>query len=95
MSSSPCLGPHHFQEPLLIFPNRKYRGTKIEYGPDECAQPYDIDRPTKLQAPRREAPPLRKGSNMSNRFQLLNIDGEDSDEENQLPLSLRTKNGVL
>ncbi|KAJ9131144.1 Negative regulator of differentiation 1 [Coniochaeta hoffmannii] len=73
----------------------KYRGTKIEYGPDECAQPYDIDRPTKLQAPRREAPPLRKGSNMSNRFQLLNIDGEDSDEENQLPLSLRTKNGVL
>lgn len=63
--------------------DRKYRGMRIEYGPDECARPYDADQQVKLQMPRREAPPQRKGSNLSNRFQLLNVDDGGSEEDGE------------
>jgi len=73
---------------------RKYRGAKIEYGPDECAQPYELDQQIRLQVPRREAPPPRKSSNLSNRFQLLNVDGEDSQDEDEVAAPFPANNGV-
>jgi hypothetical protein len=71
----------------------KYRGTKIEHGADDCARPYDVGQHTKLQAPLREAPPQRKGSSLSNRFQLLNVDGEESEDDDQVIPGDQTKNG--
>jgi hypothetical protein len=49
---------------------------------DECAQPYEVMPQTKLQvSPRREAPPMRKGSsNLSNRFHLLHLEDGSEDE---------------
>lgn len=74
----------------------KYRGTKIEYGSDECAQPYEVDQLSKPQIPqRREAPPLRKGSsNLANRFEVLNIDGEESDDEGEITAGFQPRNQV-
>ncbi|KAK0753076.1 hypothetical protein B0T18DRAFT_395935 [Schizothecium vesticola] len=54
----------------------KYKGTKIEWDVDECAQPFVVPPPK----PRREAPQPKKAP-IANRFQLLNIDDEDEDEE--------------
>ncbi|KAB5557955.1 hypothetical protein GE09DRAFT_1117267 [Coniochaeta sp. 2T2.1] len=82
----------------------KYRRTKITYGGDECAEPYPHVEPARLQVPtahqqRREGPPLGKGSNLSNRFQLLHMDGgEDSEvddpEDGRVAAGFRPKNGV-
>ncbi|KAK0637282.1 hypothetical protein B0T17DRAFT_485012, partial [Bombardia bombarda] len=53
----------------------KYKGTKIEWGVDECAQPYV------LPPPRKEVPlPKKTTSAPANRFHLLNIDDEEEDE---------------
>lgn len=54
----------------------KYKGTKIEYDVDECAQPFVVPPPKA----RREAPQPKKAP-ITNRFQLLNIDDEDEDDE--------------
>lgn len=55
----------------------KYKGTKIEWDVDECAQPYAVAPPK----PRKEAVPARKVSApVSNRFQLLNLEDNDEDE---------------
>lgn len=64
---------------------------------DECAQPYDpilLAKPqaTNLQpSQRREAPPSRKVSNMSNRFQLLNL---EEDEEDEVAATFQSKKSV-
>ena len=57
-----------------------YKGMRIEWFPDECAQPL----PKLHYVPRREITPLpaKKLNPMVNRFQMLNIDGtEDGSEE--------------
>ncbi|EEH19699.2 hypothetical protein PABG_01958 [Paracoccidioides brasiliensis Pb03] len=56
-----------------------YKGMKIEYYPDECAGPLPkVQYVPKKVAP---APPVRKAAPMTNRFQMLNMDGEDDSEE--------------
>ena len=55
----------------------KYKGTKIEWDVDECAQPYVLAPPK----PRREAPQPKKAAAVANRFQLLNMD--DNEEEDK------------
>lgn len=59
-----------------------YKGMKIEWYPDECAQPL----PKVQHPPKKEngpAPP-KKLNPMVNRFQMLNMDGtEDGSEEDE------------
>ncbi|KAK0646128.1 hypothetical protein B0T16DRAFT_412697 [Cercophora newfieldiana] len=55
----------------------KYKGTKIEWDVDECAQPYAPVAPK----PRREVSQPKKAPAAANRFQLLNIDSDDDEDE--------------
>lgn len=56
----------------------KFKGSKIEWDADECANPIEKVR---VHRPRQEPVPVKKGLNpMANRFQLLNI--EDDEDEN-------------
>ena len=60
-----------------------YKGMKIEWFPDECAQPL----PEMKYAPKKEnlAPPQPQTfTSAMNRFQMLNIDTEDDSEEVKL-----------
>ena len=59
----------------------KYKGTKIEWDVDECAQPFVVPAPKA----RREAPPPKKAS-IANRFQLLNMDDEEDEDEVVTPV---------
>lgn len=53
-----------------------YKGMKIEYYPDECAEPL----PKIRHAPReRQPPPAKKSNPATNRFQMLNLDGAEDD----------------
>lgn len=63
-----------------------YKGMRIEWYPDECSQPL----PKVQYIPKKEnlAPPPKKANNMMNRFQMLNMDGdgtEDGSEEENEP----------
>ncbi|EGE78564.1 hypothetical protein BDBG_07091 [Blastomyces gilchristii SLH14081] len=63
-----------------------YKGMKIEYYPDECADPL----PKVQYVPKKVAPqpPARKPAPMTNRFQMLNMDGaNDSEGEDELTSS--------
>ena len=56
-----------------------YKGMRIEWYADECGQPL----PKAQQAPKKEnmaPPPAKKANTMVNRFQMLNMDGEDTEE---------------
>ncbi|KAL2181977.1 uncharacterized protein P884DRAFT_12945 [Thermothelomyces heterothallicus CBS 202.75] len=65
----------------------RYKGKKISFDVDECAQPY----PQPAPKPRKEvAPPRKKLARVPNRFQLLNPD--DGDDE--IAATLGTKNAV-
>ncbi len=57
-----------------------YKGMRIEWYPDECAQPL----PKIPRVPKKEnlAPlPTKKSSAMMNRFQMLNLDDDGTDED--------------
>lgn len=59
-----------------------YKGMKIEWYPDECAQPL----PKMSIAPKKESVQQlpKKAQPMVNRFQMLNMDGtEDSSNEDE------------
>lgn len=59
--------------------NRKYKGTKIEWDVDECAQPYTVQQTSR---PRKEIPgPKKPIATARNRFQLLDIDDDDEKDE--------------
>lgn len=64
-----------------------YKGTRIEWYPDECAQPL----PKMQYLPKKEnipAQPVKNTNLMVNRFQMLNMDGdgtEDGSEEEEEP----------
>ena len=64
-----------------------YKGMKIEWYADECAQPL----PKTQHIPRKENAPLpvKKPSTTVNRFQMLNMDGTEdgSEEEDEEPLT--------
>lgn len=69
----------------------KYKGTKIEWGVDECAQPYTAQQMAKA---RKEAPaPKKPLATATNRFQLLDIDDED-DREDEIPATFQSKKSV-
>ncbi|KXS94686.1 hypothetical protein AC578_10367 [Pseudocercospora eumusae] len=61
-----------------------YRGCKIEFFPDECDMPLPT-RATITKPLSQE--PIKKTMSLSNRFDMLNVDGaqSDSDEENRDP----------
>lgn len=58
-----------------------YKGMRIEWSPDECAQPL-IRSP---HIPRKEngPPVIRKQSLITNRFQMLNMDGTEDGTEDE------------
>ena len=56
-----------------------YKGMRIEWYLDQCAQPL----PKTHLIPKREnlaPPPANKGNSMINRFQMLNMDENDTEE---------------
>ncbi len=67
-----------------------YKGMRIEWYPDECAQPL----PKTQHVPKKQdraPPPSKRASALMNRFQMLNLDGdgtEDGSEEegNEIPV---------
>ncbi|KAK1659389.1 hypothetical protein BDP55DRAFT_733340 [Colletotrichum godetiae] len=60
----------------------KYKGSRIEWGVDECAQPLPAE-PQRIQT---QVPPTRRPMNpMANRFELLKLDKAEEDEENIRP----------
>ncbi|KXH63622.1 hypothetical protein CSAL01_06560 [Colletotrichum salicis] len=60
----------------------KYKGSRIEWGVDECAQPLPAE-PQRIQT---QVPPTRRPMNpMANRFELLKLDKAEEDEENSRP----------
>lgn len=68
-----------------------YKGMKIEWYPDECAQPL----PRMQYAPKKEnlaQPQPKKSTSAMNRFQMLNLDSEgiedDSEETDEEPTVL-------
>ncbi|OAX82775.1 hypothetical protein ACJ72_02879 [Emergomyces africanus] len=70
-----------------------YKGMKIEYYPDECAGPL----PEVQYVPKRVAPspPSKRAAPMTNRFQMLNIDGaDDSEEEDELASSVSLNGNI-
>ncbi len=56
--------------------NRRYKGKKISFDVDECAQPY----PPPAPKPRKEIPAKKPLAAVHNRFQLLNLDDGEEDE---------------
>ncbi|KAJ2892409.1 RNA recognition motif containing protein [Zalerion maritima] len=69
----------------------KYKGSKIEWDADECAQPLEKVQPLRL---RNQAPAPKKTLNpMANRFQLLNLD--DDDDDTMSPLATNTSVDIL
>jgi hypothetical protein len=68
---------------------RKYKGTKIEWDVDECAQPYAPVAPK----PRREVSQPKKVPVAANRFQLLNID-DDDDDEDEITSTFQSKKSI-
>lgn len=61
---------------------KEYKGMKIEWYPDECAQPL----PKIQYIPKKEnlaQPPAKKADSMMNRFQMLNMDGDDTEEASE------------
>ncbi|KAK0711566.1 hypothetical protein B0H67DRAFT_602335 [Lasiosphaeris hirsuta] len=61
---------------MCMMSRAKYKGTKIEWEVDECAQPYA---PLPVVKPRKEALVPKKAP-ITNRFQLLNLDDQSEDE---------------
>lgn len=60
----------------------KYKGSKIEWDVDECAQPL----PTESHRVQTQVPPTRRPMNpMANRFELLRLEKAEEDEENLRP----------
>ncbi|EXF82223.1 hypothetical protein CFIO01_03157 [Colletotrichum fioriniae PJ7] len=60
----------------------KYKGSKIEWDVDECAQPL----PTESHRVQTQVPPTRRPMNpMANRFELLKLEKTEEDEENLRP----------
>lgn len=56
-----------------------YKGMRIEWYPDECAQPLPK---TQYVLKRESAPqPAKKPNLMVNRFQMLNMDGMEDDDD--------------
>ncbi|KAK0670614.1 hypothetical protein QBC41DRAFT_363847 [Cercophora samala] len=51
----------------------KYKGRKIQFDVDECAQPY----PAPMVLKTKEAPQPKRQSSLSNRFQALHVDDSD------------------
>ncbi|KAK4106761.1 hypothetical protein N658DRAFT_491388 [Parathielavia hyrcaniae] len=66
----------------------RYKGKKINYEVDECAQPY----PQPALKPRKEVTPPKKSLTAApNRFHLLNLDDGDEDE---IAATFQAKNSV-
>ncbi|KAK3374987.1 hypothetical protein B0H63DRAFT_262777 [Podospora didyma] len=75
---------------LCMMSRFKYKGTKIEWDVDECAQPYDMR--TLQTKPRKENLPQKKvAPTVANRFQLLHL---DDDEEDEIPTTFEPKKSV-
>ena len=53
----------------------KYKGLKIDFYPDECAQPLPVIQRTPKTT--NAKPALKEKNSMVNRFQLLNMDGTE------------------
>ena len=76
---------------LLTYGGSKYKGSKIDWDVDECAQPLEF--PTQAKA-RKDIQPAEKasGKTMANRFHLLDL--EDDGDENEMPPGFGAKKTV-
>jgi len=61
----------------MLILSRTYKGAKIEWDSDECAAP--LERP--VLARKENLPAKKKDPPLMNRFQLLNMDGNEDDSE--------------
>jgi hypothetical protein len=82
------LHPNGQYGPAANTERRKYKGTKIEWDVDECAQPYAPVAPK----PKREVSQPKKVPAATNRFQLLNID--DDDDEDEITSTFQSKKSI-
>lgn len=57
--------------------NSTYKGSKIEWDNDECAAP--IERPQQYRQD--NVAPKKKDAPLKNRFQLLNMDDDEEDDD--------------
>ncbi|ROV98257.1 hypothetical protein VSDG_04395 [Cytospora chrysosperma] len=71
----------------------KYKGCKIDWDLDECAQPFE--RPTRVKH-RKDTPPARKtnGKSVANRFHLLNLEDDGDEAEMSLDFSAKKTVGI-
>ncbi|KAK6210159.1 hypothetical protein QIS74_11743 [Colletotrichum tabaci] len=69
----------------------KYKGSKVEWDVDECAQPLGVTQAHRAQS--HTLPHKRTLSNMPNRFEVLKLDGNDDDDEN-IPLEFHLRASV-
>ena len=58
---------------------RKYKGSKIEWGADECDQPIRLIQRACSKPPSHDLAPKKPQSNMRNRFATLRLDDDDDD----------------
>ncbi|KAJ0168016.1 Negative regulator of differentiation 1 [Colletotrichum tanaceti] len=63
----------------------KYKGSKVEWDVDECAQPLGATQTHRAQP--HALPPKHSLGTMPNRFEILKLDGNDDDDENIPPES--------
>ncbi|KAI9049276.1 hypothetical protein LZ554_007123 [Drepanopeziza brunnea f. sp. 'monogermtubi'] len=71
-----------------------YKGSKIEWGPDECAAP--LERPVQFRKQRE--PSQKKENKPMNRFQLLDLDSDEdasSVQEDKLDTGIHLPSGIL
>ncbi|KAL1880488.1 hypothetical protein VTK73DRAFT_5875 [Phialemonium thermophilum] len=74
---------------MCMMSRAKYKSTKIEWGADECAVPFEKTPQPKLG---KEIPPVKKGPNpKANRFHLLNL---EDDEEEDVPNGFQSTDSV-
>jgi hypothetical protein len=68
---------------------KEYKGCKIEFFADECDVALPVSQPKRSfsRAISGQSGPIKKKAPITNRFDMLNIDGADgdSDEENRTP----------
>ncbi|GKT43733.1 negative regulator of differentiation 1 [Colletotrichum spaethianum] len=62
---------------------QKYKGSKIEWDADECAQPLETPQAHRVQP--HVLPSKRLVNPMANRFEILKLDGDSDNEENIPP----------
>jgi hypothetical protein len=81
---------------LTNFPFRKYKGSKIEWDVDECAQPFEIIQKVSAKLSTQRGPQTKAAvASTGNRFDMLRLDDDDNDDsDDKLDTSSELPNTV-